>query len=391
MSNKTPVIAGVADVPLQKGMVLDGANVLNIQANAALEALESAGLTLADVDGLMVTGMWGIPGPGQLMSVTLAEYLGIHPTFHDCTNIGGSTFEIFVARAAMAIEAGQAETVLILYGSTQRSEQSRNLAGRAPIFNMQYETPTGMPTPVGGYAMAMQRHMHEYGSTPETLAEIAVATRKWAQMNENATKRDELTIDDVMNSPVISSPLRLRDCCLVTDGGGAVVVTTKERAKDLKKKPIYIKGYGECATHRHIAQMPDMANLDVARIAGERAFKMAGMRPSDIDVTQIYDSFTVTVLLTLEALGFAKPGEGKDLVANQNTAPGGNFPLNTSGGGLSYAHPGMFGIFLLIEAARQLWGECGERQVVGVKTALCHGTGGTLSSGATCILSTEEG
>ncbi|HBA35881.1 MAG TPA: thiolase, partial [Gammaproteobacteria bacterium] len=216
MSNKTPVIAGVADVPLVKGKVLNGENVMSIQANAALEALDSAGLTLADVDGLMVTGMWAVPGPGQLMSVTMAEYLGIQPTFHDCTNIGGSTFELFVARAALAIEAGQAETVLILYGSTQKSERSRNLAGRAPVFNMQYETPYGMPTPVGGYAMAMQRHMHEYGSTPETLAEIAVATRKWAKMNDNATSRDDLTIDEVMESPVISSPLRLRDCCLVT-------------------------------------------------------------------------------------------------------------------------------------------------------------------------------
>ncbi len=388
--SRTPIIAGAADVPLKGGRVLDGANVLKIQALAAQEALEMAGLTFADVDGLMVTGMWAIPGPGQLMTVTMAEYLGIQPTYHDCTNIGGSTFESFIARAKVAIEAGECDTCLILYGSTQKSEMSRNLAGRAPVFNMQYETPSGMPTPVGGYAMAAKRHQFEYGSTREDLANIAVSARRWAQLNEHATKRDPLSIDDVLSAPLISDPLSNRDCCLVTDGGGAIVVTLKEKAKDLKMKPIYIRGFGECASHWHIAQMPDMANLDVARIAGEKAFKQAGLTPKDMDIVQVYDSFTITVLLTIEALGFCKPGEGGAFLRHERTGPGGEFPMNTSGGGLSYAHPGMFGMFLLTEACKQIWGLCGDRQVANVTNALCHGTGGTLSSGATCILSTEE-
>jgi len=385
-NGRDPVIVGVADSALADGKFVKNASVLGHMALVAKAALEEAGLSLSDVDGLLTAGMWGVPGPGQLPTVSLGEYLGIMPIFVDGTNIGGSAFEAHVAHAAMALEKGYCEVALIVYGSDQRSLRSRDLGGRPSVLGMQHETPYGMPTPVGGYAMAAKRHMHEYGTTSEHLAEIAVATRKWAQLNPAATRRDDLSIDDVMNSGMISEPLHLLDCCLVTDGAGAIVMTTAERAKDLKSKPISVKGYGEAHTHWTVSEMPDLAHLLPAKQAGKTAMEMAGVSHSDIDVVQIYDSFTITVLLSLEALGFCKPGEGGPFVSNQNTAPGGAFPMNTSGGGLSALHPGMFGIFLLIEAARQLRNECGDRQVSGAKTALVHGTGGTLSSGATVIL-----
>ena len=389
MKKREAVIIGVADLPLKDGKALTPMSVLQAQALVARDALKDAGIAMSEVDGLLTTGLWGVPGPGQLPTVTLSEYLGITPRFVDGTNIGGSAFEAHVAHAATAIEAGRCEVALITYGSLQRSEMSRNLAGRPSVLTMQYETPWGMPTPVGGYAMAAMRHMHEYGTTSGQLAEIAVATRKWAQLNPAATMRDPMSIDDVLKSPMISDPLHLLDACLVTDGGGAVVMTTAEHAKALGRKPVYVRGYGESHTHWTIAAMPDLARLTAAEVASRDAFAMAGIGHDAIDVVEVYDSFTITVLLTLEALGFCQRGEGGAFVSNQRTAPGGAFPLNTNGGGLSYAHPGMYGIFLLIEAVRQLRGECGPRQIQDAVTALVHGTGGTLSSGATCILSTQ--
>jgi acetyl-CoA acetyltransferase len=254
------------------------------------------------------------------------------------------------------------------------------------VLNTQFETPWGLPTPVGAYAMAAMRHMHEYGTTSEQLAEIAVATRKWASKNPAATMRDPIAVEDVLASMMICDPLHLLDCCLVTDGGGAVVVTTAERGKDLAKPPVFIRGYGEAMTHATIAQMPDLTRT-AAAVSGKKAMEMAGVTHKEIDVVEIYDSFTITVLLTLESLGFCQRGEGGAFVSNQRTAPDGDFPLNTNGGGLSYAHPGMYGIFTVIEATRQLRGECGERQVPDAKIALAHGTGGVLSSTATIIFS----
>jgi acetyl-CoA acetyltransferase len=382
---RAAAIVGVGDVELENGKVLGGKSVLQIQAEAARKALNDAGLTKQDVDGIFVAGLWGIPGVGTFPSAVMAEYLGIQPKFTDSTQIGGSSFEAHVGHAAAAIQAGLCEVALILYGSTQRSERSRDLSGRPPVLTAQYDTPFGLPTPVGAYAMAAHRHMHQYGTKPEQLAEVAVATRKWAQLNPQATMRDPLTIDDVLNSKMISDPLHLLDCCLVTDGAGAVVVVSAERAKDCRKKPIWILGQGESQTHWSIQAMPDLTVTSAAK-SGKAAFEIAGVTHDDIDVVEIYDSFTITVLLTLESLGFCKPGESGDFVANQRTAPGGDFPLNTNGGGLSYAHPGMYGIFLLIEAVRQLRGECGERQVKDAKIALVNGTGGQLSTTSVCIL-----
>jgi acetyl-CoA acetyltransferase len=385
-SNRQPVIVGVADTALEGGKVPGGATVLQIQARVAKAALAEAGLTLDDVDGLLASGSWGIPGPGQAIALTVSEYLGIQPLLLDGTNIGGSSFNAFISHAALAVAQGYCDVALILYGSDQRSGSRRTLGGRAPVLNTQFETPWGLPTPVGAYAMAAMRHMHEYGTTSEQLAEIAVATRKWASKNPAATMRDPIAVEDVLASMMICDPLHLLDCCLVTDGGGAVVVTTAERGKDLAKPPVFIRGYGEAMTHATIAQMPDLTRT-AAAVSGKKAMEMAGVTHKEIDVVEIYDSFTITVLLTLESLGFCQRGEGGAFVSNQRTAPDGDFPLNTNGGGLSYAHPGMYGIFTVIEATRQLRGECGERQVPDAKIALAHGTGGVLSSTATIIFS----
>lgn len=249
----------------------------------------------------------------------------------------------------------------------------------------QFEGIWGLPLPVGAYALAARRHMHQYGTTAEQLAEVAVATRKWASLNPRAYKREPMTIEDVLASPYIAEPLHLLDCCLVTDGGGAVVVASPQRARDIAKPPVWILGHGESHSHLAISSMPDLT-VTSARESGGRAFAMAGLKPDEMDVVEIYDSFTITVLLTLEALGFCGPGESGAFVSGQRTAPGGDFPLNTNGGGLSYCHPGMYGIFLLIEATRQLWGESGDRQVDGARLAVAHGTGGVLSSGATVVL-----
>ncbi|MDP9488106.1 MAG: thiolase, partial [Actinomycetota bacterium] len=255
MGKREAVIVGVADAPLEEGVISGGATPLGVQARTARAALNEAGLTFDDVDGLLTAGMWGMPGPGQHPTVTFGEYLGIQPRFVDGTNIGGSSFEAHVAHAALAIERGYCEVALITYGSTQKSDRSRTLAGRAPALTTQFETPWGLLTPVGGYALAATRHMYEHGTTSEQLAEIAVATRKWAALNPDATMRAPISVDDVLSSRMISDPLHLLDCCLVTDGGGALVMTNQEHARSLRKPPVFVRGYGEAHTHWTIAAM----------------------------------------------------------------------------------------------------------------------------------------
>ena len=380
---RVAAIAGVAESDL--GVVGPDRTQLQLQAQAAKLALEDAGLSLRDVDAVFSTGdayTWSHP-------MTIAEYLGITPRHTDGTNIGGSSFDSHVGHAATAIAAGLCEVALITYGSTQRSQRNRSL-GRAGDIRLpqQFEAIWGLPTPVGAYALAARRHMHQYGTTPEQLAEVAVATRRWAALNPKAYYRDPITVADVLASPYIADPLHLLDCCLVTDGGGAVVVVSAERARSLPKAPVWVLGHGESHTHLTIANMPDLTITPAAQ-SGPRAMAMAGVTHSDFDVVEIYDSFTITVLLTLESLGFCSPGESGAFVANSRTAPGGDFPMNTNGGGLSYCHPGMYGIFLLIEAARQLRGECGERQVPDARLALVNGTGGVLSSTATLVLGSD--
>jgi acetyl-CoA acetyltransferase len=376
--SKTAAIVGVAESD-EIGIV-PSKSALMMHMEAARNALADAGLTKDDVDGFFTAGYW---------NYDVAEYLGIKPTYTDSTSVGGSSFVIHVAHAIAAINAGYCEVALITHGQMGRS--ARAPYGRDPnLPSAQYDSPYGIIGPPVNYAMAASRYMHQYGEerTRQALAEIAVSTRKWAQMNPKAMMRDPMTFDDYHNSRWIARPFHLLDCCLVTDAGAAVVVTSAERAKTLPKAPVYVLGAAEHHDHSLIHQMPDLT-VTPAAITGPAALAMAGVTHKDIDLTMIYDSFTYTVLATLESLGFCGPGEGPDFLANQRSAPGGDWPLNTSGGGLSYTHPGMYGIFLIVEAVRQLRGETGERQLKDPKLSLVNGTGGLLSSTGTIILGVD--
>jgi acetyl-CoA C-acetyltransferase len=356
-----------------------------IMAECARGALDDCGLALSDVDGLFAAGL----GMGIMGVVNLAEYLNIKPDYLDGTNIGGSSFVAHVSHAAAAIHAGMCEVALILYGSTAASNAmaigtGMGGGGRDPAGA--FVSPYGMTT-VASYAMVAQQHMAKYGTTSEQLAEIATTTRRHASLNPDARMRDPIEIEDVLASRVIASPLHLLDCCIISDGGGAVVVTSLERAKDLKKEPITLMGCGEAVCHRELSA-PDILTI-AAKQSGDRAFAMAGVGRDDVDLCTIYDSFTITVLVTLECLGFCKPGEGGAFVEEGRIGLAGALPVNPDGGGLSSNHPGMRGIFLVIEAVRQLRGECAGRQVEDPRLACVHGTGGTLGvshSGATLIL-----
>ncbi len=304
--------------------------------------------------------------------------------------MGGGSFEAFVHHAMLAVEAGHCDVALIAYASRQRSRRNRSMAVSVDdSIAGQFEAPFGLPLAIGHYALIASRHMHEFGTTPEQLAEVAVTAREWAKLTPKAFKRDHLTVEDVLASRMISSPLSLLDCCLVTDGGGALVVTSAERAMDLRKAPVYLLGAGEAHWHRNISQMPDLT-VTAAAESGPRAYEMAGVRPEDVDVAMLYDAFTINTILFLEDLGFCQKGEGGTFLEGGRIAPGGELAVNTNGGGLSYNHPGMYGLLLLIEAVRQLRGECGERQVKGAEVALAHGNGGVLSSQVTAVLGTQS-
>jgi acetyl-CoA acetyltransferase len=287
----------------------------------------------------------------------------------------------------LAVSAGRCDVALIAYASRQRTRRGRAMVrpGVEDTLYGQFEVPFGIPMPIGHYALIAARHMHQFGTTSAQLAEIAVAARTWAQLNPKAWVRDPLTVDDVLASKMISSPLHKLDCCLVTDGGGAIVVTTAERARDAAKSSVRILGAGESHTHWHIAQMPDLT-VSAGAVAAREAFGMAGVTPSDVDVLEPYDSFTVTVLVSLEDLGFCAKGEGGSFVEGGRLAPGGSLPAMTMGGGLSYNHPGALGLLLLVEAVRQVRGEAGERQVPDVEIAVAHGVGGVFSTAGTVVL-----
>jgi acetyl-CoA acetyltransferase len=375
-------IVGVGEAD-EVGVVPDK-SALDLHAEAASNALGHAGLELGDVDALFTCGVDFTP------SLLVADYLGSMPRYSSSDSIGGSSFVAHVHEAILAIQAGLCEVALITHGETRRSNRKRSVPARPThddpwLPDWQWERIYGVASPPAAYALAATRHMHDYGTTSEQLAEIAVATRKWAILNPRALHRDPISVDDVLASPWVVYPFHLLDCCLVTDAGGAVVVTSLERARRLDAPVIEVLGSGTAISHYAISQMPDLTESP-ARVSGEAAFAQAGVRPDDVDIAELYDSFTYTVLLELEDLGFCAKGEGGDFVSGQRTAPGGDFPMNTSGGGLSYTHPGMFGIFLLIEAVRQLRGECGERQVADAELAVVSGMGHYLSSAATAVL-----
>lgn len=353
-----------------------------LAVHASLKALASAGLKPSDADGLFVA----LPAD-FLSGLTMAEYMGIHPRFTDNNRTGGSSFLIHVATAALALAAGQIDVALIAYGSNQRSGAGKLVA---PAFKESvYESMYRPVMPAAAYALAASRHMHEYGTTREQLAEVAVAARQWAKLNPEAFMRDDLTVDDVLGARMVADPLSVRDCCLVTDGAGAIVMTRADRAPDHAAEPVYVLGSAAATTHFYIAGMPDLTATCAAE-SGARAYAQAGYQASDVHVVQLYDAFSINTILFLEDLGFCPKGEGGNFVSGGRIAPGGALPVNTNGGGLSCVHPGMYGMFTLVESTQQLMGLAGDRQVSGAELALAHANGLTFSSEATTILGTRE-
>ena len=370
-------IVGVAESDI--GQVMPGLSPMDLMGQATARALDDCGLSLKDIDGV-----FSVSSQARMATLSLSEYLGIQPRYHGGANIGGCSFMSMIAHAQAAIQAGVCSVALIAYGSTQRSLGRANVASVDPN---PYETPFRPIFTASSYAMAAARHMHQYGTTREQLAEIAVAARQWALLNPAAWEKNPLTIEEVLSSRMVSSPLTVRDSCLVTDGGGGIILTSAERAKSLKKAPAYVLGVGDDLSHYSISNMADLTVTGAVR-SGAAAYSMAGLKSKDIDVLGLYDAFTITTLLFLEDLGFCPKGEGGRFVAHGGIAPGGKLAVNTNGGGLSYCHPGMYGVFILIEAVRQLRAEAGARQVANCETALAHGNGGTLSAQSTVILGT---
>lgn len=353
---------------------------MEMAARAAQMAVADAGLAMAEVDAVFVCT------PDDMISgLTLAETLGLHPRFTDNNRTGGSAFMSHVAIAALALEAGYCDVALIAHGSNQRSAAGGKLvsAARASL----WEAPAGAIYPASSYALAAARHMHEFGTTREQLAEVAVAARLWANGNPEAFARGPLTIEDCLSARMVSSPLGVRDCCLVTDGAAALVMTRADRARDLAQPPVAVLGAAAATWHNQISASPDLT-VTAAAESGPRAYAMAGLGPAEIDVVQLYDAFTINTILFLEDLGFCPKGEGGRFVSGGAIAPGGVLPVNTNGGGLSCAHPGMYGLLAMVEAVRQLRGSAAN-QIPGARTALAHGNGGTLSSQATVIFARD--
>jgi acetyl-CoA acetyltransferase len=360
--------------------------VAQLEVDVIAAALDDAGLALGDVDAV-------ISNNGMMASLDLAERLGVRGRFTDSTMTGGSSFEVHVEHAAAAIAGGLCDVAVIVYAATPRSGKNPFGGGGPPMGGdlpfMEWDLPYGVGLPAASYSLAAQRHMHEYSTTSEQLAAIAVSFREWASKNPNAYHRTPITIEDVLESPYVAEPLHKLDCCLVTDGAGALVLTSAARARDLKRPPVFVLGTGTAHTHgMSISQMPDLTTTGAA-ISGPQAMRMAGVTPPDIDVVELYDSFTITALMTLEDLGFCAKGEGGAFVAGGRLGPGGALPTNTNGGGLAYTHPGMYGMFILVEAVRQLRGEGGDRQVRGAEVAVATGCGGVLSCTSTIVLGTD--
>ena len=368
-------IVGVAESDL--GAVAEGMSPIDLMAQGVYRALDDAGLKIGHVDGLFAA-----TSQVRLSALALSEYLKISPAYLDSTIVGGSSFMGHVAHAQAAIRQGLCEVAVIAYGSTQRTVGRKSSSARE---RNPYESPFRPFLPTTAYALAASRHMFEFGTRREQLAAVAVAARDWALLNPKAWEKKPLTTGEVLSARMISSPLTVRDCCLVTDGGGAIVMTSYERAKTLKKPPVAVLGCGGAVTHNSISGMPDLVTTGAVQ-SGRDAYAMARLGPAEIDAVEVYDAFTINTILFLEDLGFCPKGEGGRFVEAGRIAPGGALPVNTNGGGLSYCHPGMYGIFLLIEAVRQIRGECGARQVKGCEVALAHGNGGVLSSQSTVIL-----
>lgn len=358
-----------------------GFSPIELLGQASLKAIADAGLQLSDIDGVFAaTSSHAFP------TLSVCEYLGIKPKFVDGTNVGGSSFEMHLLQATLALEAGLCNAALICYGSNQRTAGGRLVSMSEPQWHETFYKPRH---PITSYSLAASRHMHQFGTTRTQLAEVAVSARKWANLNPEAFARGPLSIDDVLASRMVSDPLSSADCCLVTDGGGACVLVRADRARDLPNEPVYFLGAAGAQWHRSIQAMPDLT-VTAASESGPRAMEMAGVKHADIDLVMLYDAFTINTILFLEDLGFCPKGEGGRFVEGGRIAPGGELAVNTNGGGLSCVHPGMYGMFLIIEAVTQLRRQAGERQLKKADIALLHGNGGTLSSQVTALLGTQS-
>ena len=372
--------AAVVGAGLSRFGELPGHNHMEIMAEAVHNAMAETGVTSRQIDGIFGSNFFDMMTP-----LSVAEYFGIKPRFMDGTNIGGSSFVNALQSAAAALRLGLCEVALIAYGSNARTITRR---GRPPAM-VNVENVYKPRQPINSYALAASRHMYEFGTTREQLAEVAVAARAWARKNPAAFMRDPLTIDEVLNARMVVDPFGVRDCCLITDGGAALIMVAADRVKDYPTTPVYLLGIGSATTHYIISQMEDITTTAVAR-AAPIAFDMAGITTRDVDVVELYDAFTINTIMFLEDLGFCAKGEGGAFVSGGNIAPGGTLPVNTNGGGLSCVHPGMYGMFLMVEAVQQLRGTCGERQVPGAEIAVCNGNGGLLSSQVTAVFGTES-
>lgn len=380
--SKQVAIVDIGETPVGKVPELGSLQLYGLAIKAALE---DAGLHKEDIDGLLTAQSMAEHYSRQCLAVM--EYLQLEVRYASTSLLGGASHCSQVGLAALLISSGVCETVVVAAADNILTGLSRDAAVREMAANRhpQYEIPYGVPVPTG-YALVAKRHMHEYGTTGEQLAAVAMAMRKHAGLNPAAHKRDPITIDDVLKSRMISSPLHLLDCSLVSDGGAALILTSAERARELRKAPVYVHGFGEAYSHDNVSQAGSFTAF-ASRASGEQAFSMAGLSPKDVDVAMLYDSFTITVLIQLEDLGFCPKGEAGPFVQEGRIELNGALPVNPHGGLLSHAHPGYpGGIFHLTEAVRQLRGEAGPRQVADAEVALVNGIGGIFSSHATVLL-----
>lgn len=362
--------------------VIPNMSELMLHADAALNAMAECGLAPKDIDGIATAGE---------TPVTVAHYLGIVPRWADGTGVGGCSFLLHVRHAAAAIEAGYCHTVLVTHGESGRSKLGHNRRRHLPTsLHGQFELPFGMAGPPLSFTVPVMRYLHEAGVGVDALAQVAVVQRRWAGMNPRAFARDPITLDDVLNSKMIAYPFRLLMCCLVTDGGGALILTTPERAKDFPTPPVYILGSGEAVETPMVSQMPDFTRSRAFEISGREAFAQAGITTADVDHFMAYDAFAHLPLYALEAMGFCKFGEAPAFVAEGHTAPGGRLPTNTNGGGLSYMHSGMYGMYAMQESVRQMRGTAAA-QVPDAKVSLCHGVGGMFAAAGTIVFTNEPG
>ena len=378
MKRKNIAVVGASETS-QLGKV-PGMSQLQLHADAALNAMADCGLKPSDIDGIATA---------REIPTELAHYLGIVPTWVDGTTVGGCSFMLHVRHAIAAIESGLCKTVLVTHGESGKSMIGKPIVGIGPSqLEGQFQAPYGTYGPTTMFTIPALRYMKKYNIDVEKIANVAVVQREWAAKQSRASFRDPITVDDVMNSRMIAWPFRILMCCLVTDGGGALILTSADRAKDFPTKPVYILGTGESVETTMVSQMEDFTTSRAFRVAGKTAFDNAGIRHADVDHLMIYDAFAHLPLYGLEDLGFVGRGEAGDFIWERNTAPGGKLPLNTNGGGLSYMHSGMYGMYALQESVRQMRGTS-EAQVPGAKISVCHGVGGMFAASGTVIFSNE--